>query len=161
MVSKASESSIQNYFDPKSADCIRRGYEDKMWLTYDSCYQCLKLGLVCGDTATVPNVFPIYDLEDKTWKFDSPAQPFSCCAEVEAASGDVAVLQVAGGTADGTIYQTNYGDDDVSTAIDAYATMELDGAGADILMRDMILRASGTTTVTPYLDGVAGTAKTI
>jgi hypothetical protein len=106
-------------------------------------------------------VFPIYDLEDKTWKFDNPAQPFSCCAEVEAASGDVAVLQVAGGTADGTVYQINYGDSDVSTAIDAYATMELDGTGADILMRDMILRASGECTVTPYMDGVAGTAKVI
>jgi len=161
MISRAPESSIQNYFDPKEPECIRRGYENKMWMMYDSTYQCLRIGLVSGSSATTPNVFLVYDIEDKTWKFDSLAQEFSCCVEVEAASGDTVVLQAAGGTDDGTVYQTNYGDSDVSTAIDAYATMEIDGDGAEIIMREFIIRNSGECTLTPYVEGVAQTAITV
>ena len=160
-ISKQEHTSIQNYFDPKSADCIRRGYEDKCWLAYDSAYHVLRVGLVTGSSATTPNTFLVYDIEDRAWMADSPAQPFSCLCEVEAASGDVAVLQYAGGTADGTVYRTNYTTDDVSTAIDAYVTMEVDGDGAEIWMRELILRNTGTATMTAYLDGVAQTPITI
>jgi len=160
-ISKQEHTSIQNYFDPKSADCIRRGYEDKCWLAYDSAYHVLRVGLVTGSSATTPNTFLVYDIEDRAWMADSLAQPFSCLCEVEAASGDVAVLQYAGGTADGTVYRTNYTTDDVSTAIDAYVTMEVDGDGAEIWMRELILRNTGTATMTAYLDGVAQTPITI
>jgi len=157
-ISEQKSSSIQNYFDPKQSECIRRGYEDKMWIAYDSAYNCLKLGIVSGGSSFIPNVFPVYDIEDRAWSFDKHAQEFTCYAEVEAASGDVAVLQVAGGADDGYVYQTNTTNNDVSTAIDAYATMEIDGEGADILMRDLILRllaGGGDCTLTASLDGVA------
>lgn len=160
-ISKQEHTSIQNYFDPHETDCIRRGYEDKCWLAYDSTYHVLRIGLVTGSSATVPNTFLVYDIEDRTWMADDLEQPFSCMCEVEAASGDVTVLQYAGGTADGYVYRTNTTSDDVSTAIDAYATMEIDGEGAEILMRELILRNSGTTTLTAYLDGVAQTPITI
>jgi len=160
-ISKQEHTSIQNYFDPKDVDCIRRGYEDKCWLAYDSTYHVLRVGLVTGSSATTPNTFLVYDIEDRAWMADSLAQPFSCLCEVEAASGDVSVLQYAGGTADGTVYRTNYTTDDVSTAIDAYATMEVDGDGAEIWMRELILRNTGTATMTAYLDGVAQTPITI
>lgn len=160
-VSEQPESSIQNYFDSRKPECIRDGYPTQHWLTYDSLYKCLRIGIVSGSSATVPNAFFVYDIEDKTWKTDLLAQPFSCACECEAGSGNIPVLQVAGGTADGFIYQVNTTNDDVSTAIDAYATMEIDGEGAEILMRELILRATNTCTLTAYLDGVAQTAITI
>lgn len=149
---------IANYFDPTKDECIRRGYEDKMWLKYDSTYGVLRLGLVSGSTATMPNIFPVYDLIDGTWSFDSLAQEFACMEEVEAASGSVTVLQVAGGIDDGTVYLSNYGSNDVSTAIDAYATMELNDAGNVININEIVIRiksGEGSCTITPYADGVA------
>ena len=160
-ISHLDHSSVQNYFDPKDADCIRKGYEDQHWMAYDSVHHCLRIGLVTGSSATTPNTFLVYDIEDRAWMADSLAQPLSCICEVEAASGDTEVLQYGGGTADGFIYQLNYGTDDVSTAIDAYATMEIDGEGAELWMREFILRNQGTTTLTAYLDGVAQTPITI
>lgn len=156
-ISHQDTSSIQNYFDPTQTECIRSGYEDKAWITYDSVYNCLRIGIVSGQSATECNVFPVYDIEDRAWSFDSPSQPFSCACEVEAASGYVTVIQVSGGNADGFVYQSNYGSNDVSTAIDAYATMELDAQGAEMLMREFILRKTGSCTLTPYLDTVAQT----
>lgn len=159
-VSKQDVSSIQNYFDPAKSECIRHGYEDKMWMHYDSVKQCLRIGLVSGD-ATSCNVFPVYDIEDKTWSFDNPTQEFSCMTEIEAASGDVTILSVAGGVDDGTVYQANYGTTDDGTDIFGYATMEIDGDGAEILVRDFISRQSGGLTITPYCDGVAQPAITV
>jgi len=154
---------IANYFDPKeTTTCIRRGYEAEHWMEYDSCDNVLRLGLVCGASATVPNIFPIFDLTDKTWSFDDHQYPFSCMTEVEAASGNIPMLQYAGGTADGTVYQLNYGTNDVSTEIDAYATMELDKGGLELEVAEMLLRvkaqAAGDVTITPYYNGVAQTS---
>jgi len=229
---------IQNYFDPQETECIRRGYEEKMFLSYDSSWGALRLGLVSayplmtstatsttanklvdtagafttrktpgkqvvgtiqiGDTisnttdsttalvtaidsatilsldtdimasgeaydvlSSVPNVFPVFDLVDKGWSFDLPAQSFSCMAEVEAGSGQIPVLQVAGGVSDGLVYQTNYGTNDVSTAIDAFTMLELGGKGEFLSLETLVLRcktqASGDITVTIYGNNIQQT----
>jgi len=98
---------IQNYFDPTKSECIRRGYEDKMWLEHDVSGGLIRIGLVSGSSATTPNVFPVLDLVDKTWSFDTPAQELSCMLNVDAESGDVATVQVGGGVDDGYVYQLN------------------------------------------------------
>jgi len=157
---------IANYFDPTdTTNCIRRGYESEMWMEYDSAYNVLRLGLVCGSSATVPNVFPVFDLTDKEWYFDSLGQALSCMTEVEAASGNIPVLQLGGGTADGFVYILNNSQDDVSTPIDSYVTIEIDGRGERISLREMILRvkaqSAGDLTVTPYKNGIAQTALTL
>lgn len=155
---------IGNYFDRLEEECIRAGYEDQMWLAYDSAYNVLRLGLVSGLSATTCNIFPVYDLKDNCWYFDSFEQNLSCLAECEAASGDKGIVQIVGGIGDGTVYQSNYGKNDVDTAIDAYVTMELDAEGLEMLLREFILRIKkneGGCTVTPYLDGVSQTAITI
>ena len=153
---------IRDRFDPtNAANCIRAAYEEEMWIGYDSAYGVLRLGLVCGPTATTCNVFPIYDLEDHEWSFDVLAQNHASYCEVEAGSGNQAVLQIAGGIADGTIYRLNTGSTDDGTPIDAFATMEIDGGGLVINIRDMILSKSGTLTVTPYAYGVAQDTHTI
>lgn len=152
---------IQNYFDPTQSECIRLGYEDEMWLDHDSAFNVLRLGLVSGSSATVPNVFPVFDLVDKTWSFDDPEQELSCHTEVEAASGSIPILQYGGGVDDGFIYQLNTTTQDVSTEIAPYCTIELDGAGYELWLRKLLIRmksqTSGNCTITPYRNGVAGT----
>jgi len=164
-ISDSEDSSIQNYFDPTSSVCIRDGYENKMWLAYDPTNHCLRLGLVSGSSATLPNVFPVYDIEDRAWSFDVIAQEFACFANVEAGSGAVTAVQVAGGTDDGFVYVSNSGANDVSTAIDAFATMELDMDGRMFVINEMTIRtkvqAAGNVTVTPTLNGIAATAMTL
>ena len=157
---------ISNYFDPTKSECIRKGYENDMWLKWDSKYNVIRVGLVSGAEATVPNIFPVFDLKDKTWSFDSLGQALSCMAEAEAGSGAIPILQVGGGTADGFVYQLNTTDNDVATAIDAYATMEIDGKGEVIRLGEVVVRiksgsAYGGCTLTPYEDDTATTAITI
>ena len=163
-VSGQENSSISTYFDPQSSVCIRNGYEDKMWLDYDATEECIRIGLVSGASATAANVFPVFDITDRAWSFDTPAQPFSCMANMEASSGSVSAIQVAGGTADGTVYQSNYAGDDISTAIDALATMEIDSDGKYFVLDEITLRMkaqTGDCTLTPSLNGIAQTAKTL
>jgi len=163
-ISDQPHSSIQNYFDPKSSVCIRDGYESKMWLSYDPSENCLRIGLVSGSSASVSNVFPVYDITDRSWSFDVLTQPFSCLTNVEAASGAVTAVQVAGGTADGIVYQSNYGTDDISTLIDAFATMEVDSDGKYFVLNEITLRMkaqTGNCTLTPSLNGIAQTTKTL
>lgn len=149
---------IQNYFDPSKDECIRRGYEHKMWLAHDSAANVLRIGLVCGATATECNVFPVFDLVDKTWSFDTPEQELSCMTEVESDSGQAFITQVGGGIDDGFIYQLNYGYADVSTAIDAYITIEFNNGGEFLQFMEMLLRVKAQTqgdfTITPYINGV-------
>jgi hypothetical protein len=157
---------IGNYFDPSRAECIRRGYENEMWLKWDSKHNVIRIGLVSGSAATVPNVFPVFDIKDKTWSFDVLTQPLSCLEEVEAASGDIPILQIGGGTADGTVYQSNTTNKDVSANINGYATLELDGKGEVIRVGEMVVRIKsgasyGGCTLTPYQDGVTVTPITI
>jgi len=149
---------IQNYFNPADSDSIRLGYADKMWLSYDSYYQLVRIGLVTGSSATVPNTFLCFDMVDKCWYKDALGQALSCVAEVEGASGDKYILQVGGGTADGTVYLLNDGNDDVNSAIDSQVTIELNGQGEIITLKEMVMRVkaqgSGDIKLTITADGV-------
>lgn len=99
-----------------------------------------------------PNIFPVFDLTDRVWSFDDLGQTLGCMIEAEALSGDVPTVQIGGGIGDGFVYRLNNGTDDVSTAIDAYATMELDIRGQYFNLRRLMLRmraqSSGDATIT-------------
>ncbi len=155
---------IQNYFDPTSSVCIKIGTEAQHWLKYDSAYGVIRIGIVSGSSATVPNVFPVYDVKDKSWSFDVLEQPLACMIEAEAASGSVTVVQLGGGTADGFVYVLNSGTNDVSHEIDSFVTSEIDGKGEILHMNELLLRAkvqsAGNITVTPSLNSIAQTALT-
>jgi len=158
---------ISNYFDSsETTTCIRRGYENEMWVEHDTAYNVLRFGLVTGATATVCNTFPVYDLVDKTWSFDVHGQALSCITEVEAATGNIPILQYGGGTDDGAVYQLNTGTNDIDIAdttipIDAYIQVELGIAGVILALRNLVLRmeaqSAGDCTVTPYRNGTVGT----
>ena len=161
---------IQNYFDPTETECVRRGYEKEMWLAYDSAYNVLRIGLVSGPTATVPNIFPVFDLTDKTWSFDVLGQELSCMAECASAASftvgsttyDPVVVQVGGGTDDGFIYHLNYGNNDVSTAISSYVDVNLQIGGEWMTLRELIFRckaqSAGNIEVSTWKNGVADLA---
>lgn len=155
---------IANYFDPTKPECIQRGKESEMWLAYDSAYNVIRLGLVSGSTATLPNVFPVFDLIDKTWSFDTPAQELSCAIEIGAGSGNVPVVQVGGGIDDGLVYLLNTGTNDVSTPITGSAIMEIDAGGVTFEVREMMMRCkaqTGDITITPYINSISQTAKVV
>ena len=153
---------VQNYFDPTKTTCIRRGYENYHWITFDSMFNCLRVGLVSGPTATAPNVFLVFDLQDMQWYFDSLGQELSCATEVESSGSytissttyDPPILQIGGGTDDGFVYLLNYGQNDVSTAIDSYIDIELQSGAQWLLLRELILRcraqSAGNITVKTY-----------
>jgi len=157
---------IANYFDPtETTTCICRGYENEMWVEHDTAYNVLRFGLVTGTTATVCNTFPVYDLVDKAWSFDVHGQALSCVTEVEAASGNIPILQYGGGTDDGAVYQLNTGTNDVdiantTNAIDSYVQVELGVNGLILALRNLVLRmeaqAAGDCTVTPYRNDIVG-----
>jgi hypothetical protein len=154
---------IRNYFDPTNASSIRAGYESHMWLKYDSAFNILRIGLVTG-SGTVCNTFLTYDLTDLSWGVDSYTQELSAYTECESASGTAPVIQVGGGVDDGQVYLLNSGTNDVTTAIDSYVTIEFDNGGNDLTMDELMVRmksqASGTITVTPYINAIAKTAFT-
>lgn len=156
---------VRKHFDPTdTTNCIRYGYEKLMWLKHDATYNVIRIGLVTGSSATTPNTFLVYDITHRSWSYDDLAQPLACMAEIEAGSGNVPILQVGGGTADGTVYLLNSGTNDVSTAIDAYATAEFGEVGDIFNVSDLILRCkaqTGNITVTPYSNDISGTAKTL
>ena len=121
------------------------------------------------------NLFPVFDLTDKTWSFDSPAQSLACMAEVESGAAytidsvayDPAVIQVGGGVNDGFVYQLNVGKVDVATAIDGFLTMELNAGGEFVQLSELILRAkavatdAGDITVTFLRNTIAAGTKTL
>ena len=162
---------IANYFDPKeTTTCIRKGYEHKHWMEHDSADNILRIGLCCGSSATECNVFPVFDLVNKCFYFDSLGQNLSCMTEVEAGSGDISVLQYGGGTDDETVYRLNTGTDDIDTGgtttpIDAYVTIELNRYGLWLYLRELLLRIKvqivGDITITPYCNTRAQTAFTL
>ena len=149
---------IRNYFDPSKPECIRRGYEKEMWLEHDTQDNVIRIGLVSGSSATTPNIFPVFDLVTKTWSFDTPAQELSCMANVAAGSGDTVLVQVGGGVDDGTIYQLNYGYNDVSTPINASLTFELADSGLVLNLHELLLlikaQASGSLILQAYENGL-------
>ena len=160
---------IQNYFDPReTATCITRGAEDEMFIFHDTSSNVLRLGLVTGASGTVCNTFPVFDLADWTWSFDSLGQALSAMCEVEAASGDLPILQYGGGTDDGFIYQLNSGLNDYNgstkTAITSYIRMEFNGQGEYLELRELLLltktQTAGDAELTVYKNDVAVTAVT-
>lgn len=150
---------IQNYFDPNEDECIRRGYESEMWLEHDATDNVIRIGLVSGSDATVPNVFPVFDLVTKTWSFDTPAQELSCMANVAAGSGETVIAQVGGGVDDGTVYQLNYGYNDVTTPIEASVRFELADGGLILNLAELLLlikaQASGNVVLRAWTNGLA------
>lgn len=152
---------IQNYFDPEFDECIRKGYEDYMWIEHDTSRSVLKLGLVSGATAEEPNVFPVFDLVDGVWSFDThPVDALTCMHEVEAdpnaTDSNKHVRQVAG-SINGFAYLLNDGVDDVNTAVDALFRMELSAQGYQLQLTEIIARlkaqSSGNFTIKIYEEG--------
>jgi hypothetical protein len=95
---------------------------------------------------------------------DSYTPALACMTEAEAASGNVPILQMGGGTADGFVYILNNSTSDVAAAIDSFVTMELSGQGIFMHSDEIILRTkvqtAGNCTITPYLNSIAQTAMT-
>jgi len=156
---------IENYFDPQKTECIRTGYEKDHWLSYDASENTINIGLVSGTSASVPNVFLILDLEDLTWSFDSRTPALSCMTNIEAGSGNKPIIQIGGGVADGFAYLLSTTTNDVAAAIDAYATIEVSGKGRNVHIDDGVVRTkvqtAGNLTLTPYINTIAQTAKTL
>lgn len=117
--------------------------------------------------SAIPNLFPVLDLTDWTWSFDNFVNPLSCMTEVEAASGNASVLQYGGGAGGDAafVYQLNYGTNDVSTLINAFALLEFNKGGLILDIRRLLLtmkvQSAGNCTVTPYKNGTAGNALTL
>ncbi|MCK5612988.1 hypothetical protein KAR91_64535 [Candidatus Pacearchaeota archaeon] len=154
---------IGNFFDPTRTECVRRGFEKEHFLVWDSVYGIIRLGLVSGITATIPNKFFIFDPVSDTWHEDVLGQPLSSIAEIDGASGNIPVLQYGGGQ-DGYIYRLNTTHDDVSTAIDKSLKIELDGEGHQIRLKGMAFvfkdQTAGDVIVDVYVNGAAASAYT-
>jgi hypothetical protein len=136
-----------------------------MWVEHDTAYNVLRFGLVTGSSATVCNTFPVLDLVDKTWSFDVHGQNLACMTEVEAASGNIPILQYGGGTDDGGVLQLNTGTNDVDIAntthpIDAFVRVEFGVAGLALALRQLVVRvkaqSAGDMTITPYRNDIVG-----
>jgi len=123
--------------------------------------------------ASSPNTFPVFDLIDKSWSFDTPAQNLLCMAEISAdptaAESNIASVQVGGGDNDGFIYRLNHGTNDyngaVETAIDSYIDMEINVDGEYVLLDEMAIRlkaqAAGNLALSFYKNGVLQASKDI
>lgn len=156
---------IQNYFDNRNSECIRRGYENEMYIRHDSTANVLLIGLVSGSTATKPNVFPVFDLEDWTWSFDNYQDAITCVTEVEADSGQYPVLQMAGGATSGYAYRMNDGTyTDNATAVDMIVDMEMNVNAQIINCDEVVVRfkpideTGAVLTFNAYEDGIENTA---
>lgn len=152
---------IGNYFDPTKSECITRATEDRMFIHWSTTESLIYMGIVSATGNTENNIFPIFDLVNKQFYFDDRAQELSCMTEIEAGSGDVAIVTMGGGVDDGFVYQLNYGRPDVSSVIDAYVMSEFNYGGLKMLMREVLLlckvHASGNVAMTPYAQEVAKT----
>jgi len=163
---------IRNYFDPQQDECINIAYKDKMWIGYDSAEEVVRIGLVTGSSTTC-NTFPVFDVVDGTWSFDTPAQDMLCMAEVSADSGatesNVGTVQLGGGDDDGFIYRLNNGVNDyngsVETAIDTYIDIEVNVDGEYFVTDEMAMRVKAQTAgdldLTFYKNGVQVGTKSI
>jgi hypothetical protein len=154
---------IQNYFDPNDSNCINYNAYKNMWLKHDPVDHVIRIGLCCG-SSTVPNIFPVYDLVDRVWYFDVRAQELAFWDNWEAGSGNVPWVQVGGGVDDGQLYQVNYGTADVTTAIESYVRIELNGAGDYLNLLWFVLQCkaqTGNLTLTTYQNNIAKDSLTL
>jgi hypothetical protein len=134
-----------------------------MWLKHDPVDHVIRIGLCCG-SSTVPNIFPVYDLVDRVWYFDVRAQELAFWDNWEAGSGNVPWVQVGGGVDDGQLYQVNYGTADVTTAIESYVRIELNGAGDYLNLLWFVLQCkvqTGNLTFTTYQNNIAKDSLTL
>ena len=152
---------IQNYWDSTETECVRRGYGALHFMAHDTSKNVVIMGIVSGTTATVPNIFPVFHLNDNTWTFDIREQPLTAFAEATAGTGNVNVIQTGGMI--GYVLRLNTGTNDIAAAIDAFATVELDWWGLRQTIEQLYFRmnvqAAGDCTVTPYENAVAQTAQ--
>jgi hypothetical protein len=162
---------IRNYFDPTSADCIRHGYQQYCWLTYDETHHVLRMGLVSGSSATQPNVFPVFDLITRRWSFDAFASAHTprCMSEIGGDSSTSAVqVAVLAGSLSGDIYHassTNLNDNG-DTAIDMQVRIEFSANGHLMNINEYAVRFKrqvGNIICKVYENGVENTdmAKTV
>ena len=77
--------------------------------------------------------------------FDNRGQDLSCLLDIEADSGNVAVLQIAGGSGDGFVYQTNTTDQDVAVDIPSYYVIEISGRGFRMQLEEIALTCKAQT----------------
>jgi len=146
------------YFDPSNANCIRKGYENKHWVKYDSMTKNILIGLCTGSSATVANTFLVFNPfvpEEQAWGTDTRGQALTCMVELEANSGNVTTLQYAG-SSDGFVYQINTGLNDVgasTVSIPSQVVLEIDGNGEKIDAKTIQVRCKAQTagTFTPSI----------
>ena len=139
---------VGDRFDPlQPSTCVRRGYEDRCYVFYDRSCHVLRIGLVCGPSATVPNWFGIYDLVDGSWYEDTQAAAYTAMCEVQAASGAVAVIQTAGDS-DGQVWQINTGTDDDGEEIDGRLDVEFSAGARWLNLQDARVRLDAETGAT-------------
>jgi hypothetical protein len=136
---------IQNYFDQRFSECIRVGYENKMWCEHDTMANVIRFGLVSGDTAEVPNIFPVFDLQEWEWSFDVLGQALSVVHEVEADSGQFPILQVGGGSTTGFIYRLNHTNLDDATTIEMRTRQEFSNSAKLLEVTEAIVRMQAIT----------------
>jgi hypothetical protein len=157
---------IRDYFDPKSANCIRNGYNDRAWLTHDETHHVLRMGFVSGSSATEPNVFPVFDLLTKRWSFDAFATAHTprCMEEISAESASSAVqVCVLAGSKDGDLFNATSSNlnDNGDTAIDMQVRIEFNASGHLLNMNEFSVRfkrqSAGNITFYVYENGVQNT----
>jgi len=151
---------IQNYFDTDfPANCIRRGYENEMWVEHDVDRGVLRFGLVTGPSATLPNTFPVFDLEDGTWSFDNiinSSLKLTCALQCEAATGQYPILHIGAGAAGG-VFLLNTGVLDDVYAVNLALRLEMNHVGFLLNLREVTMRTgvenSGTFLKYVFLNG--------
>jgi hypothetical protein len=139
---------IQNYFDARFTECIRKGYESEMWLEYDSTENVIKIGIVSGSSATTCNKFFVYDLSDGVWYEDVYATSLSVAREIEAGSGQFFTRLISAGSITGFVYLMSDGITDDGTGITSKLTWEFNNGSYFIQVYEFLTRmkVSGSNT---------------
>jgi hypothetical protein len=142
---------IQNYFDTDFPnDCIRLGYESEMWVEHDVDRGVLRFGLVTGQTAEKPNIFPVFDLEDGTWSFDNfvnSSLGLTCALQCEAATGQFPILHIGAGAAGG-VFLLNTGVLDDVYPVNLALRLEMNHVGFLLNLREVTMRTGVETSGT-------------
>lgn len=136
---------IQNYFDNDFPnDCIRLGYENEMWVEHDIDRGVLRFGLVTGPVAEKPNTFPVFDLEDGSWSFDTYGNEIlhlTCVLQCEAEAGTRFPIIHIGANQYGLVYLLNWEfHSDNGSPISLGLKMELNHVGFCLDLREANMR---------------------
>lgn len=139
---------IQNYFDARFTENLRKGYEDKHWIAHDKTANVLRLGLVTGTTAVRPNVFPVYDLASGDWSFDDyvdDSKAPSHFLTIENDTGNNLFIEIQPTQGDGGVYLANTGLNDGGDAIEADMVIEFNSDGHLMEFREAVVRFMANT----------------